>query len=228
MNATASRLGWRIQTFTRVSWTAASLCLAVCFSTSAAKASLLYSNAKPGSPESVGLVLGNAQLVGMRFQLSSSAIIDGIGGNIQVLNTVGNESIFGTLVRLTDMSDYPDSIDLSTPDVLATITFGANAGFTDLTIPIAPLTVQPGDYALVFGSGLFGATGIGSMSTDNPNFADSSTFYYNTADDNWGEYGAAGGLRFTIYGTSVPEPSSASLTVCLAVILSLRCRFWRV
>jgi len=213
--------------FVRLTKAVIGLGFAVFLSDGVAKGGLLYSNAAQGPATAIGLILGSGQLAGMRFQLSSSAVIDGVGGDLQVSSTIGTGSIFGALVQLQDMSDYPDSIDLSTPDVLATFVFSASADFTDVTIPIAPLTVHPGDYALVFGSDLFGATGEGSMSTDNPNFSDSSTFFYNTFDESWQEYGAGGGLRFTVYGAPVPEPSSAVLIAFLSVVLVLPRQLYR-
>src|SRR6266545_4952069 len=70
---------------------------------------LLYSNARNGKPAPPGLVLRDGQLMRMRFQLSSTSIIDGIGGNIQISGPTGDGRIFGALVRLSDMNDYPDS-----------------------------------------------------------------------------------------------------------------------
>jgi len=183
---------------------------------------LLYSNARDGGPAPPGLVLGDGQLVGMRFQLSSTSIIDGIGGNIQISGPTGDGRIFGALVRLSDMNDYPDSTNLTTSDVLAAVAFSASPVVTDVATPISPLVLEPGIYGLVLGSGLFGASSIGSMSLNNPNFADSSTFVYNTFDNVWNEYGSGGGLRFTVYGSPVPEPQPFALALLTTLILFLR------
>jgi hypothetical protein len=153
----------------------------------------------------------------MRFQLLSGAVVDGIGGNIAIDPNIGDGRIFGALVKLTDMNDYPDSTDLSTPDVLAATAFSATPEIADVTAPIGPLTVGPGTYAVVLGSGLFGASGDGAMSINNPNFPGSSTIWL--LANRWDEYGAAGGLRFTVYGTAVPEPGSLTLMLLAALVL---------
>jgi hypothetical protein len=119
-------------------------------------------------------------------------------------------------VRLTNFNDYPDSTNLSTSDVLATAEFSASSDYMDVANPIGPLTVEPGVYAVVLGSGLFGATGEGSMSLNNPNFASSSTFFYNTFDNIWSEYGAEGGLRFAVYGALVPDKTPPQIVRIVA------------
>lgn len=198
-----------------------SLSLIVLLLCSTAKGELLYSNATTEPPTLVSLILGDGQLAGVRFQLSSNTIIDGLGGNLQVLSTVGNESIFGALVALTGQSDYPDSLNLSTPDVLTKIVFNASSDISDVMVGITPLMVPPGDYAVIFGSDLFAATGQGAMSTGNLNFADSSTFYCNIYGGNWEDFGPNSGLRFTVYGVPVPEPSSALLLAFLLLVFAL-------
>ncbi len=75
--------------------------------------------------------------------------------------------VYAGVVALAGQFDIPDSTDLSTPDVV---------GVTLLT-PISPsanvsanlvLTLPPGWYALVFGSGLFGATGALAINNNTP------------------------------------------------------------
>lgn len=205
--------------FTRRLMHVGGVCLAACLSIESVpgQGTLLYSNARTWPPTPLGLVLAHDQFAGMRFQLPSGAIIDGIGGNIAIDPNFGDGRIFGALVKLTDMSDYPDSTDLSTPDVLAATAFSATPVITDAAVPIGPLTVGPGTYALVLGSGLFGASGDGAMSINNLNSADSSTFWL--VANRWDEYGAAGGLRFAVYGTAVPEPGSLPLMLLAALVL---------
>ena len=66
--------------------------------------------------------------------------------------------IFGAIVRLDDFSDVPDSFDLSTPDVLGVSLLTPPGCSNEVSAPLS-LELEPGTYALVFGSGLFGATG---------------------------------------------------------------------
>jgi hypothetical protein len=191
------------------------LYLAACISNAAAQNPwhLYYSNAQPGPPGQIGLGVGDGQMVGMRFRVSSPAIINGIGGNLQVIPRIGNGQLFGALVALTDMSDFPDSVDLSTPDVLATTLFTASSAFTNLVAPIGPLTLAPGIYALVLGSDLFGASGYGSMSLLNPNFPDASTFIYSTIFNSWLEYDSDPGVRLAVYGVALDTTPPRILSI---------------
>jgi hypothetical protein len=58
------------------------VCVVACLSYGVAEGqgTLLYANASSGPPSAIGLVLGNGQLVGMRFELFSDTIIDGSAG----------------------------------------------------------------------------------------------------------------------------------------------------
>ncbi len=102
---------------------------------------------------------------GVRFELSVPVITTQVGGHF--VGSVGTtDTLFGAIVKLVDENDFPDSGDLSTPDVL---------GATKLALPEPSaevfgnlsLTLNPGWYALVFGSGHFGAIGDGAMPLNN-------------------------------------------------------------
>lgn len=69
---------------------------------------------------------------------------------------------FGAIVRLTGMSDMPDDPTLVGADVLAvvSITVPASPGFVIVEAP-TDVMVPPGWYAVVFGTGAFGATVTG-------------------------------------------------------------------
>lgn len=100
---------------------------------------------------------------GVRFELAKPVFATEIGGHF-VSTTPG--SFFGAVVSLDDENDFPDSLDLSTPDVLGTalLTFPA---LSDEVFGSVSLRLDPGWYALAFGSGLFGATGSGGATRNN-------------------------------------------------------------
>ncbi len=100
---------------------------------------------------------------GVRFQLTQPVITSQIGGHFVEANS---GSFFGAIVALDDESDFPDSGDFSSSDFLGStlLTFPHPSAevFGDLS-----LSLDPGWYALVFGSGLFEATGAGAAPRNN-------------------------------------------------------------
>jgi len=118
---------------------------------------------------------------------------------------------------LDDESDFPDSGDLSTPDVL---------GSTELTFPVPSaevfgdlnLTLEPGWYALVFGSGLFGTSGNGAAPRNNTAFQpDSGVQWINIT-------GAFSNQRFVVQGQIVPEASTVVLVSMMSPFIIFRRR----
>ena len=87
-----------------------------------------------------------------------------IGGHF--VGGFSETDFFGAIVGLTDSLDFPDSLDLSTPDVISasTLTFPDTS---DEVFGGLSVNLQPGWYALVFGSGLFGTDGRGSAPKNN-------------------------------------------------------------
>lgn len=95
-----------------------------------------------------------------RFQVSSDVTLGSVGGYFR--NSRPNAlEVFGAIVHLSGPTDNPDSLDLTTPDLLGT---------TIIQIPHNPfpfggeyqgnlnLVLSPGWYALVFGMGAFDAS----------------------------------------------------------------------
>ena len=76
-----------------------------------------------------GTLIAGSQFFAARFQVTQPLTIDGIGGNI--VGAPSGGSIFGALVALSSMSDYPDSTSLTTPDVLAHVLFTPALPSTD-------------------------------------------------------------------------------------------------
>ena len=105
----------------------------------------------------------NSLFFGADFTLAQATHIGAIGAAFANTATTssdgnGNEEIFGAIVSVNPTTGLPSQ----TIENLASITLG-NAAFTpttdgDTTVAL-PLLLGPGTYAVVFGSGLFGATG---------------------------------------------------------------------
>lgn len=166
----------------------------------------------PRSEITGGSNVSASVFVGVRFYLNESVNATHVGGHF-VRNTGANESLFGTIVSLSDPNDFPDSGNLSTPDVVGTTLLAfpepSNEVFGALAKPLAP-----GWYALVFGSGLFATTGSG-VAVNNGVDIGSPTYIAR-------QVGAVNGwsnlinpifrnFRFVVQGQVVPEPSAINL-----------------
>ena len=142
-----------------------------------AHATPYYQSATMGEAgQTGGDALGDFQFIGVRFVVSAPVTVGRIGGHIGKTEGAGNETLFGALVQLSGLTDMPDSLDLSTPDVLAVTTFIAPSTSDDIAIPIGPVTLGTGTYGVLFGSHLFGATGRGYIPSDSTNIGSPSYF----------------------------------------------------
>jgi hypothetical protein len=128
--------------------------------------------------EVVGVNIASDVFSGVRFELLSPVMTTRIGGHF--VSAAGGE-FFGAIVNLTDQNDFPDSGDLSTPDVVGSTTLSFPAPSAEVFGNL-PLSLQPGWYALVFGSCLFGSTGAGAMPLNNPDIGSPSYIAWQTGD----------------------------------------------
>jgi hypothetical protein len=161
-------------------------------------------------------IISPATFNGVRFYLDQPVLTEEIGGHF-VAPVSG--TFFGTVIALQNENDFPDSGDLSTVDVL---------GHTSLTFPTSSaevfgnleLSLEPGWYALVFGSGLFSATAQGAAVRSGVDIGDpayighqpgAGWFNLDTLPLNFDNH------RFIIKGVIVPEPSMLRLSLLLLV-----------
>lgn len=182
----------------------------------------IFINDIGGGTEPGGAVVSNLVFNGVRFELTQPAVTSRVGGHF-VADPPRGTSFFGAIVRLDNEMDFPNSDDLSTPDVL---------GATLLTFPnpssevFGELAVRldPGWYALIFGSGLFGATGRGGALLNNPDIG-TPDYIGHQPGFGWYDYSGLPGpfqnFRLVVEGNVVPEPSSIA-TVLVAVAFLLR------
>ena len=118
------------------------------------------------------------QFLMIRFEVSGPVRTSQIGG---LIGGFGDDvKVFGAIIALSDRDDVPDSADLSTPDVLGhTLVRGTDPA----TVNTGWLSVElsEGWYALVFGTGRFGATSEGFA----PTVDRAQTFSYYTSNGGW-------------------------------------------
>jgi len=112
-----------------------------------------------------GYPIGDFSFNGLRFFLPVAVTTETIGGHFG-----GRGDLFGAIVSLSGPSDFPDSADLSTADVRGTGRVVLSSGepvASQVFSALLRVGLTPGWYGLVFGSGLFGATGEGLFTLDN-------------------------------------------------------------
>lgn len=155
--------------------------------------------------------------VGVRFEIGSTTAITQIGGHF--IGGFSEDTFFGAIIALADGSDFPNSDDLSTPDVI---------GVTSMNFPHPSAevygglqrTLDPGWYAVVFGTQRFGATGRGSAMRNGTDIGSPSYIAWQPENgwfeqsDFFADYG------FVVEGRVIPEPSTVSLAFLSVAFLS--------
>lgn len=175
-------------------------------------ASIIYESATLGPiGQKNGATIDDEQFLGVRFSVDSATEITSIGGHLDGQDrspwNTGNGLIFGAIVSLDDFSDFPDSLDLSSSDLLGHVVFAPPRSSMDVDVDMS-LVINPGTYGLIFGSGLFGATGEGYMALGNT-VIDSPSFFFKNRIFWVKNLGSVG--RFTVKGHAIPEPSTLAL-----------------
>jgi hypothetical protein len=119
--------------------------------------------------------MSSIQFLAVRFVLAAPGVTSNIG-----IHTVGSGTFFGAVVQLSTLADFPDSLDLSTPDVLGSVVMTFPALSAEVQAPLV-LNLSAGTYALIFGSSILGASGTGAAAGFDPNIGTPSYFIENRA-----------------------------------------------
>jgi hypothetical protein len=189
----------------KISLTFAGALVCVAAMACVACADTIYESATLGPTDAtVGSGVDDLQYLGVRFQLASTATARSIGGHF-----FGGGQIFGAIVQLSSISDFPDTTDLSSADVLAHTLITVPAHSAEVSANIGPITLAPGFYALIFGAGRFGATGVGAAPNDNTDIGSPSYFFWNPALNPGYIAGRFSGTRFFLNSQAVDAPLPA-------------------
>lgn len=183
-------------------------------------ATTLYQSATMGtSGQTSGVVVNANQFLGAAFTLPSAAQITAVGGHIS-----GTGTLFAAILSLSGSLPTGAPFDSS---LITDTTFTAPATSQDVVVPLS-VTLNAGTYALIFGSGLFGATGNGAMPTNNTDVVGATYFYWDGVDHFAWFLDTFSNTRFTVYGEIVPEPSSFGLmAVGVLMLLAVKARAWK-
>jgi hypothetical protein len=109
-----------------------------------------------------GTVLSPAppvEFLGVRFALGQGAEVTSVGGEIAQLDS---GSLFAALVRLDGPTALPHGSPFADDELLAVATFTGTKPSSAVDVPMH-LSLGPGEYGLIFGSGMFGADAHGTM-----------------------------------------------------------------
>ncbi|MHC4186296.1 MAG: hypothetical protein ACYSR4_10245, partial [Planctomycetota bacterium] len=141
-----------------VPWTCLVLLLGVEY---AAGGSIIHESATLGpTGQTVGWGVGETQFLGSRFSIDQEVEVTAIGGHLREW-TAGN--LFGAIIQLTGPGAVPQGSPFNVSEVVASTVLDPCSGSTDFRAPLTA-TLEPGDYALVFGTGELGSTsGEGAM-----------------------------------------------------------------
>jgi hypothetical protein len=181
---------------------------------------VLYQSATLGPiGQTAGDTLSSSQYLGARFSLNNAVQVQAIGGNMY---DIDGGSLFGAIFPISGPNAMPSGSPFDVAplaEVTFTLPIYADA---DVSIPLS-VELQPGNYALIFGSGQFGATGVGAMPTDNPDIPGQTPFF-GWWNNQWNN-DSVSNMRFVVYGAAVPEPGTFTLfAIASGAIALLRLR----
>jgi hypothetical protein len=178
------------------------------------QAGIIYESATLGTTGNFGgATISSTQFLGSRFSVGENVVVDSIGGHIQPIR--GGGTLFGVIVELTGPGALPTGSPFSSTEVLASALFTVPAGgpSSEVIVPMSA-TLAAGDYAVVFGSGLYGATGRAIMpgaSSTGATAIGPPSYIFASTGTTWFDLSSSP-VRFVVNGTTVvPEPSSLAI-----------------
>lgn len=149
----------------------------------------------------------DGRYLGASFSVTQQTTITSIGAQF---GAYSYGTIFGAIVPLASLTSLP----AGSPTDLASIALG----HTILSMPSQiqdvsgslSLTLAPGTYGIVFGSGLFGATGTAGIGQSNDDVGSADFFQYLAAASSDWSAADGEGVRLFVDGTvsAVPEPAT--------------------
>ncbi len=178
----------------------------------------------------VRLIVGDFNWPFHRFEITQPTKLQRVGGTFT--NAVDTDiDVFAAIVELSGPTDNPDSLDLTTPDLVTTtlMTVAPGTGFQTTALN---QTLNPGWYALQFGNGAFGATSVPSLVDFGlpahdidlePSQRSMIAIQVGHPSIPPSFSSSASPHRFFVEGRPVPEPSSLALWS----LLSLGLARWR-
>lgn len=159
-----------------------------------------------------GTPIGATKYIGWRFRVPKTMAVTEVGGHVGGING----ELFAAIVSLTALDALPQGAPFTDATVKASTTFLPPLPTAEFRTPLS-VTLAAGTYALVIGSGKFGATGNGVASTvQQPNILPTTQASYIFWEQsvpnvfNW-TVGSANNLRLVVVGTEIANPADFNL-----------------
>jgi len=182
------------------------------FPKQSALGTIIHESATLGDAGSTsGWIVDSAEYLGARFHLDEPVLVTAIGGHI-ITDQPG--TFFGAIITLSGPDALPLDVYsplLSPSEVIASVVF--NPDFTiDVRVPLS-VTLVPGDYALIFGTDQFGASGGFGIMPFEGKVSLPGASYFCWVDDGFGGvwFDDPGIERFVVEGEVIPEPATLLL-----------------
>lgn len=179
---------------------------------------VLLESAQLGTIGSIGgTSITIVQHPGWRFEVAQPLQVQQVGGHL-LSNPNMPGDIFAAIVQLSSIDAMPLGSPFIPDEIVATTTFRPPFPSDEITTPLLA-RLRPGAYALVFGTGLFGATGEGAIHNgpDQPDIPPTNISSYIF----WGVPGPsqppvwrtnlASNMRFVIGGQVIHLPGDYNL-----------------
>jgi hypothetical protein len=168
----------------------------------AAHAEVIYESATMGpTGQTEGYLIDSYGFMGSRFYIGNPVQVTAIGGHL--FAGWPEDDIFGAIVRLDGLNDLPNGFPFVSGDVVAYTLFTPNYPSSDFRAQLSVL-LEPGYYGLVFGSGLYGATGSAYMPNGGQSDMTGATYFLWDGYYDYSWYDAAPFQgRFVVEGTVI-------------------------
>lgn len=181
------------------------LALSLGLAGTSAFAGTVFSTGNYSSDETGDYFINDEHFQGVTFELTQQTQITGIGGHF---SQYSNGSIFGAIVAAASLDGLPTA---STADLeasaLAHTVFAADGSDQIGTLSV---NLAPGFYTVIFGSGLWGATGTSSLATGQDFFGNANLFQTLDGGASWLTFSDS--VRLDVQGVAaVPVPAALPL-----------------
>ena len=158
------------------------------------------------------------------FHLDSPAQVTHIGGHMFSSHAQGipvGGTAFGAIIRLADGEVLPPGQHISPADVVASTVFDMDFYPSQELRFELPVYLDPGDYALVFGSNALGAmNGSGGFPNVGQALPGTTISYYTSGNPQWYE-SQSQNIRMTVEGDIIPIPAPGAFGLLMAGVLTL-------
>ncbi len=176
-------------------------------------ATLTLASAEMGATgQAIGPSVSATNYVGWRFKVNATTAVTEVGGHLGAIT--GN--LFAAIISLTALDAMPQGTPFADGTVKASTSFTPPSPSAEFRTPLS-VSLAPGSYALIFGSGKFNASGTALVATSGqtniaPTTQASYVFWRQTLPNvfNW-TVGNSDNIRFVVVGSEIAGPTDFNL-----------------